>query len=61
MADTARMADHLRERRIKELSRLICLEIKAGNKVEARRLFVEMQAAVLARSPSQIQLMESAL
>jgi len=55
------LADRLREARIRALRRLLNREYAAGNKDEARRLLQEFNAAILARSPEQVERMEQAM
>jgi len=55
------LADQRREARIRALRRLLNREYAAGNKDEARRLLQEFNAAILARSPEQVERMERAM
>jgi len=55
------LADQRREARIRSLRRLLNREYAAGNKDEARRLLQEFNAAILARSPEQVERMEQAM
>ena len=54
----AKLADMQRERRIRALANQLKDAQEAGNKVEAHRLWTEMRAAVLSRSPEQVKRME---
>ncbi len=54
----ARTYDEAREARIQSLSTLIRTAFSAGDRDEARRLYEEFRAAVLARSPEQVGRME---
>ena len=53
-------ADQRREERIESLSRMVMEAHAAGDKLETRRLYDEYRAAVLARSPEQIDRLEAA-
>jgi len=55
------LADQRREARIQALRRLLNREYATGNRDEARRLWQEFNAAILARSPAQIERMERAM
>jgi len=58
---TVCLADRLREARIQALKRLLNHEYATGNRDEARRLWQEFNAAILARSPEQVERMEQAM
>lgn len=51
--------DARREDRIRELCRLMKLALRNGGRGELRRLYEEMRAAVLSRSPAQVARMEN--
>jgi len=55
------LADRLREARIQALRRLLNREYTTGNRDEARRLWQEFNAAILARSPAHVEQMEKAM
>jgi len=55
------LADQRREARIRALKLLLNREYAAGNRDEARRLWREFNAAILARSPEQVKRMERAM
>jgi len=55
------LADQRREARIQALRRLLNREYATGNRDEARRLLQEFNAAILARSPEQVERMEQAM
>ncbi|MEG0181997.1 MAG: hypothetical protein RR704_00875 [Stenotrophomonas sp.] len=50
--------DIAREERIEALSRLLSAAQEAGDRDEMRRIYEEFRAAVLARSPDQMALLE---
>jgi len=58
---TVCLADQRREARIRALKLLLNREYAAGNRDEARRLWQEFNAAILARSPEQVAKMERAI
>jgi len=58
---TVCLSDQRREARIRALGQLLNREYAAGNREEARRLWQEFNAAILARSPEQVAKMECAM
>lgn len=55
------LEDLQRERRIKALANQLKAAQAGGDQAEAQRLWSEMRAAVLARSPAQVQRMEQGM
>lgn len=53
------LSDRQREARITTLGRQCIAAVKAGDDAEARRLNKELIAAIAARSPNQVERMET--
>ncbi|MRI43141.1 hypothetical protein D5301_12945 [Stenotrophomonas sp. MH181796] len=57
-AHTINLADQQRERRIRELAAAMRVARSCGDRAALRRLWSELRASVLARSPEQVRVME---
>ncbi|HEL3236824.1 TPA: hypothetical protein UMZ03_001868 [Stenotrophomonas maltophilia] len=57
-ANTINLADEKRERRIRELAAAMRVARGCGDRSALRRLWSELRASVLARSPEQVRAME---
>ncbi|MBH1476962.1 hypothetical protein I5U59_09425 [Stenotrophomonas maltophilia] len=57
-ASTIILADEQRERRIRELAAAMKVARSCGDRSALRRLWTELRASVLARSPEQVRAME---
>ncbi|MDZ5813893.1 hypothetical protein U4I65_02430 [Stenotrophomonas maltophilia] len=57
-ANTIILADEQRERRIRELAAAMKVARSCGDRSALRRLWTELRASVLARSPEQVRAME---
>ncbi|MGV4800821.1 hypothetical protein ACSMEB_17130 [Stenotrophomonas maltophilia] len=60
-ANTINLADEQRERRIRELAAAMRVARSCGDRPALRRLWSELRASVLARSPEQVRAMEQCM
>ncbi len=60
-AETINLADAQRERRIRELAEAMKVATACNDRRVLRRLWSELRAAVLSRSPEQVRAMEQRL
>lgn len=58
IAPPINLADEKRERRIRELAAAMRVARSCGDRPALRRLWSELRASVLARSPEQVRAME---